>query len=287
MKHNSGKKILLYSMVFTFLFVGYESVEDIVLISMDSIQAYFSSTSAGSEEILKNEIHQNHKQKRTSGAVSMESGNTEEHWRVTGWPIDDLSTAAEADYLSDLEKDVVLHLNMARTNPPKYAKDFIAPRTRYYKGKLYREPWESSDFGGYVREEGIEAVRECVSVMEQTSPISLLLPSEGLSFGARDHAFDQSCTGDTGHAGSDGSKPSTRLNRYGEWLTVMGENVSYGPVSGREIVVSMLVDDGVPNRGHRRNILNSQFHVVGVSIKHHPVYRYVCVIDFAGDYEEE
>jgi uncharacterized protein YkwD len=215
------------------------------------------------------------------------SEDTEEHWPISGWRIKDLSTAVEVNYLSSLEKEVILHLNMARTNPPKYAKDFIAPRTRYYKGKLYREPWESSDFAGYVRQEGVEAVRECVRAMEETSPISLLRPSKGLTLAAGDHAVDQSRTGNTGHFGSDKSTPSSRMDRYGEWQIILGENVSYGPFSGREIVVGLLVDDGIPDIGHRANILNSRFRVVGVSIKKHPVYRYVCVIDFAGTYIEE
>ena len=262
MKHSIRKKILSSSLVLTCVIVGYEPFKDILAITMDTIQPTFSSAPA-------------------------KTVNTEEHWPVVRWQIKDLSTAAKVKYLSSLEKDVILHLNMARTNPPKYARDFIAPRARYYKGKLYREPWESSNFAGYVKQEGVEAVRECVSVMEETPSISILQPSRGLSLASKDHAIDQSRTGNTGHAGSDRSTPLSRMDRYGDWQVIMGENVFYGPASGREIVVGLLVDDGVPNRGHRINILNRQFRVVGVSIKKHPVYRYVCVIDFAGAYKDD
>lgn len=262
MKHSSKKKVLFCTLMFTFLFAVYEPAKDIISITIDTVTLAFSSASAGPK-------------------------NAEELWPIVKWQIKDLSTAAKVKFLSNLEKDVILHLNMARTNPPKYARDFIEPRTRYYNGKLYREPWEPSDFGGYVKQEGTEAVRECVSAMEETPPIGLLLPSEGLTLAAEDHAVDQSNTGDTGHTGSDGSIPSTRLNRYGDWRIIMGENVFYGQASGREIVVGLLVDDGVMDRGHRANILNSRFKVVGVSIEKHPVYRYVCVIDFAGAYKED
>jgi uncharacterized protein YkwD len=50
------------------------------------------------------------------------------------------------------------------------------------------------------------------------------------------------------------------------------------------IVISLLVDDGVPSRGHRRNLLDKAFKFIGLSLGAHPVYRHMCVMDFAGSY---
>ena len=291
-KHSSVKKIFLYTIVLTLIFVGYESCHDAVTKTKERIQAGFHSIFTGTGDELKNKIARNYQQKSPTGAIQgsdsrlNKSVNAAKHWPVVGWPVEDLSTASGVKYLSGQEKDVILHLNMARTDPPKYAKEFILPRSRYYKGRMYREPWEPPNFAGFVKQEGAEAVYECADVMKHTSPVALLHPSEGITLAARDLAIDQSHTGDTGHAGSDGSNPSARLGRYGQWRIILGENISYGSVSGREIVVGLLVDDGVPGREHRANILNSQFKVVGVSIEKHPVYGYVCVIDFAGGYWE-
>ncbi len=268
-------------MAVTFLFVCYEPIKDFAAITKDTIRLK-----------LDPDFPEPAEQKRiplraaAASAVSDEPKNSGDHWPVTGWPIEKLSTGAEADYLSDIEKDVMLHLNMARTNPKKYANDFIAPRAQYYKGQLYKEPWAPSDFAGHIKQEGVEAVFECAGAMERTAPIALLKPSEGIAQAASAHAIDQSRTGDTGHTGSDRSIPSVRLSRYGKWQILMGENVSYGPATGREIVVGLLIDDGVLGRSHRENILNPQFKFAGVSVKRHPVYRYVCVIDFALSYME-
>ena len=277
MKHGLAKKIFLYSIMMTLLFTGYESYRDTVMKAKERIQSGFYTIFTSVKAKLQNTVAQNDHQKSSS----------DNHWPVVGWPVEKLSTASEVKYLSSLEKDIILHLNMARSNPRRYAEEFIVPRVQYYRGKTYREPWESSNFRGYVKQEGVEAVHECAGVMERTSPIALLHPSEGITLAARDHAIDKSHNRDTGHFGTDGSNPSKRLNRYGKWQSVMGESISYGPVSGREIVVSLLVDDGTQGREHRDNILNSQFKVVGVSIKKHPVYEYICVIDFAGAYREK
>jgi uncharacterized protein YkwD len=49
-----------------------------------------------------------------------------------------------------------------------------------------------------------------------------------------------------------------------------------------EIVLQLLIDHGVPSRGHRKNILNGSSNYVGVSIQPHNGYRFNCVQDFAG-----
>lgn len=59
-----------------------------------------------------------------------------------------------------------------------------------------------------------------------------------------------------GHAGSDGSNPGSRLNAHGDWQMAYSENIDYGPLlTGRDVIIDLLVDDGVPDRGHRHNIL--------------------------------
>jgi len=207
---------------------------------------------------------------------------SEDVYPNTDQPVDDITTHGQADYLNDIEKEVVLHLNMARTDPGRYAAKFIKPRIRYFAGKRYREPWQSASFVGYRTHEGKKAVHECIAVMESTLPIKRLLPSKGLSLAAKDHARFQSRTGRIGHRGPDGSKPGTRLRQHYNWR-ITGENISYGLNTAREIVACLLVDDGVHSRGHRSIILDPQFSIVGVAIERHPLHRYVCVINFAGN----
>ena len=52
---------------------------------------------------------------------------------------------------------------------------------------------------------------------------------------------------------------SIRLEKYGDWSGKIGENIEFGSKSAIEIVSSLLIDDGVANRGHRKNITSDSF----------------------------
>lgn len=207
-------------------------------------------------------------------------------WPVKGWDITALSTASDAEYLDPLEKDIVLHLNMARTDPARYAREFIAPREAWFQGKRYLEPGGPEDFAGINTQEGVAAVREAVEALRDKAPLSPLQPSAGLSRAASDLARDQAKSGALGHGGSDQSDPQSRIERYGQWLNTLGENIAYGKLTGREVVVGLLVDDGVPGRGHRKNIFKPGFTTIGVACESHPRFDVVCVMDMTGGFRE-
>jgi uncharacterized protein YkwD len=89
-----------------------------------------------------------------------------------------------------------------------------------------------------------------------------------------------------GHDGSDGSTPAQRTERYGKWEKTTGENIAFGGDKARDIVVQLIVDDGVAGRGHRANIFNADYRTVGVAIGSHKTYQHMCVIDFAGGFHD-
>ncbi|PKH04114.1 CAP domain-containing protein [Psychromonas sp. MB-3u-54] len=206
-------------------------------------------------------------------------------WPTAGWPVKKLAPADDLSYLSALEKNIILHLNMARTDPSRYSKEFIAPRSAFYNNKMYLEPGGPENFIGLKTQEGVSAVDEAATVMNSTKALGSLKAHKKLTLAAQDHATDQSKHGGTGHVSHDGSTLQNRVERHGKWQHTIGENIIYGPDSGREVVVGLLVDDGVKNRGHRTNILKNDYKIVGVACAKHSSYRIVCVMDFAGGME--
>lgn len=195
------------------------------------------------------------------------------------WNLTKLDTARNVNYMTDLEKDIVLEMNMARSDPKKYAALYVAPRAAKFNGLLYDRRLKTA--------EGVAAVNECVSVMSAQESLPPFQPSKGLTRAAKDQARMQSVTDQVGHEGTDGSSPFDRIKRYGSYMTA-GENIDYGSSSAREIVLSLLVDDGVASRGHRKNIMNKAFTTVGVGYADaHKKYRCMCVIDFTGKFNEK
>jgi uncharacterized protein YkwD len=193
---------------------------------------------------------------------------------------DNLNTAANANYLSPIEKEIIYEINLFRSNPAEYAEKYIAPLAGRYKGKLLHFPNDKP----LMTKEGVKALNECVRDLKTASPVPVLYPNQGLSKAAKDHVKDQSKTGKTGHYGSDRSDSKTRIERYGTWKVRIAENIAYGGISARQVVIYLLVDDGVAGRGHRKNLLQSDFKTIGVAAGNHPVFGKMYVMDFAGSF---
>jgi uncharacterized protein YkwD len=201
---------------------------------------------------------------------------------AANWNIATLDTAANANYLTDIEKDVVLEMNKVRTNPGKYAELYIQPRLRYYTGRSYAVPGQIT----IITQEGTAAIYDCVTALNRAAAVGILKPEQGLSLAAKDHVTDQGRTGQTGHTGSDRSTTEGRMKRYGAFggSWTLGENIAYGIETARDIVCGLLIDDGVPNRGHRTNIMNGAFTQTGVSVGTHPQYRNSCTVTYTNGY---
>jgi hypothetical protein len=213
--------------------------------------------------------------------TSFATGNETFNDKNTVWNPAELNTAANASYLSSLEKAIILETNKLRSNPAKYAEEYIEPLAQNYKNNLLYYP----DDKPLMTREGVSALHECVRDLKKQVALPILHPSKGLSMAARDHVKDQSRTGKTGHTGSDRSTSRQRIERYVNWDVRIAENIAYGGITARQIVIYLLIDDGVKSRGHRKNFLHPDFRYVGVSNGAHPSYGNMTVMDFAGGFK--
>ena len=173
-------------------------------------------------------------------------------------------------------QDVLDELNFVRTNPQGYIK-ILREHINTFDGMQYVD-----EIGRTIgSHEGTRVVYECIEVLKNTEPMQALSMNENLCSSALWLAKDQAHYDNTGHVGSDGSTIGDRTKRAGFQGDSIGENCAYGYYTARDFVRELLIDDNVPNRGHRINILNKKFDQVGIGLASgHPRYDSVLVMDF-------
>ncbi len=179
--------------------------------------------------------------------------------------------------LEALEHELLAEMNLLRGNPRQYARKLEALRPDY-RGKLIMREGKPN----ILTKEGLAALEEAIVALSKAPPrLPRLAWSEGLARAADDHAVDLDKHDALGHEGSDGSHAEHRIARRGEWQSMVAENISFGPTEAEDIVIGLLVDDGVPDRGHREVLLTRELFFAGVGCGPHPSYGTVCVVDYA------
>ena len=91
--------------------------------------------------------------------------------------------------------------------------------------------------------------------------------------------LEQNKTSLIGHTGVNGSTPWSRMDQFGKWQLISGENIAYGPSTSLG-VMSILIK----SPEHYANIYRSSFKLLGVYCGPHPVYKTNCVMDFSGGF---
>jgi uncharacterized protein YkwD len=203
-----------------------------------------------------------------------------------------LMVAAPADAAEEqqwvptpLDVAIVREHNAARRDPARYATHLEKYKQQFdeHDPKLLRIPGTVA----LRTTEGPAAVEDAIAFLQQAEPRQALQQSIGMSRAAADHVADQRNA--TGHIGTHGSRPADRVSRYGTWTGTIGENIAYGrygPTDARRVVLSLIIDDGTPGRGHRRNIFNPAFRFVGVACGPRTQSQTACVITYAAGYTE-
>jgi len=178
----------------------------------------------------------------------------------------------------DIARQILAEINLARTAPRTYA-GYLREFRGLFRGKYFVLPGDDTRM---MTNEGVKAVDEAIKALSRQKPLPPLAWSDGLAAAAAELTAAQGTSGATGHGGD----IRDRIDRHGKWNRQIGENIGYGPTKARNMVMQLIVDDGVPDRGHRKNTFDPVYHSAGVACGPHPGFGHMCVIDFADRFRE-
>ena len=174
-----------------------------------------------------------------------------------------------------IKKEVITESNRIRRNPKWYIP-ILEKYLENFDGNVLTIPEKEECI---ETQEGPSAYKEAIEFLKNQKPIPELEYNEEISKISLDYANSISKTGEL----ESDNAIENRLAKYIDWDYAVSESIDYGGTTGKEIIVNLLVDDGVKLRNHRENIFNKKFLYFGVAVVPNEEYEYCTVIDYFGD----
>jgi uncharacterized protein YkwD len=102
-------------------------------------------------------------------------------------------------------------------------------------------------------------VKELIAFLETAEPVQPLELDDKITTFACEHVRDQGATDTTGHRSSTNLSFRDRMKGISKIGSIYGENLAYGTYEAKDTLLTLAIDDGVANRGHRVNIFKPDF----------------------------
>ena len=134
--------------------------------------------------------------------------------------------------------------------------------------------------------EGDNVFKEAISFLKSLKPLPPLEWDQNLYSSANEHVNDIGPKGLLLYQSSDGTEPEDRINKYCNYET-LGENIDFGPNDAMGVIISLTLDDGEEQKPHRENLFKEDYNKVGIACGPHQTEFQMCVMDFAGDYNNQ
>ncbi|MFA9220196.1 MAG: CAP domain-containing protein [Sediminibacterium sp.] len=169
--------------------------------------------------------------------------------------LDSANTAKSITQLSSEEKNVIKLINLARMYPKQFAKNYVAK---------YDEKATGYDYGADYAKDKTSLV----------TTLNALKPLKPLIFDNEMYDLAKCWCVESGKSGAIGHNRKTCKSGYN------GECCSYGFSGALDIVMQLMIDNGVPGYGHRKIILTPYYTKIGIKNGSHKTYSFCSVIDF-------
>lgn len=179
---------------------------------------------------------------------------------------DYVSTFPELSKLGEPYKEWYYWINYSRQHSKSFWTDVIDPILKVY-------PHLNTRYAKSLKED-----------LYRTSNLLLIKPNPSLLKVSQLHAFDlgKNAPGKISHNSTNGTAFEKRIFAAGI-KNCAAENISLGPYNTVLALIMLYIDEGLPDTGHRNNLLSPYYTEMGVGIAKSKGDAIVVVQDFACD----
>ena len=183
-----------------------------------------------------------------------------------------------------LPNEILFKINHVRKYP-NLAISSVLDRLNYFKDFEFSSP----DYAKVKTSEGSEAVLECVDFLRVQTALPEVELHERLSKAAYRHATSFCYNSNLGslYQGTSDATPEQRIAKIVSWKNMAGECLNIGNFKATDIIISLLIDDGMDERPNRLTLLHKEAKYVGIACVPNKVFQIITVIYLiGGEYED-
>ena len=189
----------------------------------------------------------------------------------------------QIDFIA-IQRDLFIELNNLRKNPKSYIPLIEAEMKLLKKNNILKKLDSNLQI---QTTEGKDAYLDAIKFLQLQQPVPPLKEETRLSSAAMDLVKDIGKRGIVSHQDQNGQYVSERIEKYCEWDYSAGEVIEVSSKNPQDILISLLVDDGLKNRPDRKTLFNQKYNFVGIGTGPHLEYEIVTVIVFTGSIRQK
>lgn len=186
----------------------------------------------------------------------------------------------EFNQVHKLDQEIFALVNKVRADP-KILLPHLQGMLVNFEDTLYKREGQKPNIR---TKEGASGVQTAIEFLTHQTSLPPLTWNADLTLAAKAHVDDIGPKGLLQHESSNGESVKDRFGHYGKFVGCYGENLSFNCDTAEEVVSQLIIDDGLPERGHRDNIFNKEFKVFGCYSGPHKDFEMMTCMDLAGGF---
>ena len=196
---------------------------------------------------------------------------------------DDEEEKEQIDFIA-IQRELFIELNNLRKNPKSYIPLIELEMKSLKKSNILKKRDSNLQIQTV---EGKDAYIEAINFLQNQEGVPPVKEESRLNSAALDLVKDIGTRGVVSHQDQYGQYVSERIEKYCEWDYSASEVIEVSSKNPQDILISLIVDDGLKNRPDRMTLFNPAYNFVGISCGMHSEYEIVTVIVFTGSIRQK